>query len=131
MDFTEEDRLPFAGKTKAIVIFYKKSQNYLNLIKLFSQKKTGKCFRGKACSFGANYTQALRVKSLKKETIFMDSKTSTTLMTGLAATMAVGAAAYLMSGSSPKARKKQLQRKAGQAIQAVGEVVDGLSTMMK
>ncbi|MBP1581613.1 MAG: hypothetical protein J6A26_04370 [Oscillospiraceae bacterium] len=61
----------------------------------------------------------------------MDSKTSTTLMTGLAATMAVGAAAYLMSGSSPKARKKQLQRKAGQAIQAVGEVVDGLSTMMK
>ncbi|MGN0663724.1 MAG: hypothetical protein ACI4L5_01470 [Negativibacillus sp.] len=61
----------------------------------------------------------------------MDSKTSTTLMTGLAATMAVGTAAYLMSGNSPKARKKQLQKKAGQAIQAVGDVVDGLTSMMK
>jgi len=48
---------------------------------------------------------------------------------GLAATMAVGAAAYMLSGRSAKARKKQLQKKAGQAIQAVGDVVDGISTM--
>ena len=61
----------------------------------------------------------------------MNNKTNTAIITGLATTMAVGTAAYLMTGKSPKARKKQLQKKAGQAIQAVGEVVDGLSTMMK
>ena len=61
----------------------------------------------------------------------MNTKTNAALITGLATTMAVGTAAYLMSGKSPKARKKQLQKKAGQAIQAVGEVVDGLSMMMK
>ena len=61
----------------------------------------------------------------------MDMKTTSGIVTGLAATMAVGTAAYLMSGRGPKARKKQLQRKAGQAIQAVSEVVDGLSSMMK
>ena len=52
------------------------------------------------------------------------------LMTGAAAAMAVGTAAYLMS-TAPKSRKKQLKKKAGQAVQAVGEVVDGISSMMK
>lgn len=61
----------------------------------------------------------------------MDIRSTSSIVGGIAATMAVGTAAYLMSGHSPKARKKQLQRKAGQAIQAVGEVVDGLSAMMK
>lgn len=61
----------------------------------------------------------------------MDMKTTSSIVGGIAATMAVGTAAYLMSGHGAKARKKQLQRKAGQAIQAVGEVVDGLSSMMK
>ncbi len=60
----------------------------------------------------------------------MDNKT-TGIIGGLAATMAIGTAAYMLSGNSPKARKKQLQKKAGQAIQAVGEVVDGISTMMR
>lgn len=61
----------------------------------------------------------------------MNSKTSTTIMTGIAATMAVGTAAYLMSSNSPKARRKQFQKKAGQAIQAVGDVMDGITSMMK
>ncbi len=61
----------------------------------------------------------------------MDNKMTSSLVSGIAATMAVGAAAYMMSGKGPKAKKKQLQKKAGQAIQAVGEVVDGLSSMMK
>lgn len=61
----------------------------------------------------------------------MDMKMTSSVVSGIAATMAVGTAAYLLSGRSPKARKKQLQRKAGQAIQAVGEVMDGLSSMMK
>ncbi len=61
----------------------------------------------------------------------MDNKTTSSIIGGLAATMAVGTAAYMLSGRGPKARKKQLQKKAGQAIQAVGEVVDGLSSMMR
>lgn len=61
----------------------------------------------------------------------MDMKITSSIAGGIAATMAVGAAAYMLSGRSPKARKKQLQRKAGQAIQAVGDVMDGLSSMMK
>lgn len=61
----------------------------------------------------------------------MDSKMTGSLVGGLAATMAVGAAAYMLSGNSAKARKKQLQKKAGQAIQAVGDVMDGISSMMK
>ena len=61
----------------------------------------------------------------------MDMKMTGSIVSGIAATMAVGTAAYLLSGRGPKARKKQLQRKAGQAIQAVGEVMDGLSAMMK
>ena len=60
----------------------------------------------------------------------MDSKNMGSLMTGAAAAMAVGTAAYLMS-TAPKSRKKQLKKKAGQAVQAVGEVVDGISSMMK
>ncbi len=63
--------------------------------------------------------------------IFVNSKNMTSVITGVAATMAVGTAAYLMSGNSPKARKKQLKKKAGQAIQAVGDMVDGISNMMK
>lgn len=58
----------------------------------------------------------------------MNMKETGTIVGGLAATMAVGAAAYMLSGRSTKARKKQLQKKAGQAIQAVGDVVDGIST---
>ncbi len=61
----------------------------------------------------------------------MDNKTTSSIVGGIAATMAIGTAAYMLSGRTPKARKKQLQKKAGQAIQAVGEVVDGLSTMMR
>lgn len=61
----------------------------------------------------------------------MDSKMTSSLVGGIAATMAVGAAAYMLSGNGAKARKKQLQKKAGQAIQAVGDVMDGISSMMK
>ncbi len=61
----------------------------------------------------------------------MDNKMTGSIVGGLAATMAVGAAAYMMSGKGPKAKKKQIQKKAGQAIQAVGEVMDGISSMMK
>ena len=68
---------------------------------------------------------------LQKRGISMDMKMTSSIASGIAATMAVGAAAYMLSGRSPKARKKQLQKKAGQASQAVGDVMDGLSTMMK
>ena len=61
----------------------------------------------------------------------MNNKMTSSIVGGIAATMAMGAAAYMMSGQSAKARKKQLQKKAGQVIQAAGDVVDGLSSMMK
>jgi len=53
----------------------------------------------------------------------MNAKNSITpIITGAAVTMAVGTAAYM---------KKQLKKTATQAIQAVGDVVDGITTMMK
>lgn len=61
----------------------------------------------------------------------MSSKNMTSILTGVAATMAVGTAAYLLNSNSSSARKKQLKKKTGQAIQAVGDVVDGITTMMK
>ena len=62
----------------------------------------------------------------------MNAKNSITpIITGAAVTMAVGTAAYMMSGKSSKENKKQLKKTATQAIQAVGDVVDGITTMMK
>ena len=46
-----------------------------------------------------------------------------TILTGAAVTAAVGTAAYMMTG-------KQLKKKAGKAVQAVGDIVEGISNIM-
>lgn len=53
-----------------------------------------------------------------------------TILTGAAVTMAVGTAAYMMSGKGSKRATKQLKKKAGKAVQAVGDIVDNISNMM-
>ena len=52
----------------------------------------------------------------------MDNKMTGSIVGGLAATMAVGAAAYMMSGKGPKAKKKQIQKK-GKGFGHVAEIL--------
>ena len=47
-----------------------------------------------------------------------------TILTGAAVTAAVGTAAYMMTGKK-KNTAKQLKKKAGKAVQAVGDIVEG------
>ena len=58
------------------------------------------------------------------------NKMLTSALTGAAVTAAVGTAAYLMNGKSPVKKRKQIKKTATKAIQAVGEIVDGISTVM-
>ena len=52
-----------------------------------------------------------------------------TILTGAAVTAAVGTAAY-MKKSKKKNTAKQLKKKAGKAVHAVGDIVDSISSMM-
>ena len=52
-----------------------------------------------------------------------------TILTGAAVTAAVGTAAYMMTGKK-KNTAKQMQKKAGKAVQAVGDIVESISSMM-
>ena len=47
-----------------------------------------------------------------------------TILTGAAVTAAVGTAAYMMTGKK-KNTAKQLKKKTGKAVQAVGDIVEG------
>ena len=58
------------------------------------------------------------------------NKMLTSAWTGAAVTAAVGTAAYLMNGKSPAKKRKQIKKTATKAIQAVGEIMDGISTVM-
>ena len=51
-----------------------------------------------------------------------------TILTGAAVTAAVGTAAYMMTGKK-KNTAKQLKKKAGKAVQAVGDIVEGISNI--
>ena len=53
-----------------------------------------------------------------------------TILTGAAVTAAVGTAAYMMTGKK-KNTAKQLKKKAGKAVQAVGDIVEGISSRRK
>lgn len=59
------------------------------------------------------------------------NKLMTSALTGAAATMAVGAAAYMMNGKSPAKKRRQMKKTAVKAVQAVGEIVNGISDVMK
>ena len=50
-----------------------------------------------------------------------------TVLTGAAVTAAVGTAAYLMT-SKKKNSAKQLKKKAGKAVHAVGDIVERISS---
>lgn len=52
-----------------------------------------------------------------------------TVLTGAAVTAAVGTAAYLMTNKK-KNSAKQLKKKAGKAVHAVGDIVESISSMM-
>lgn len=57
-----------------------------------------------------------------------------TILTGAAVTAAVGTAAvgtaaYMMTGKK-KNTAKQMKKKAGKAVQAVGDIVESISSMM-
>ena len=52
-----------------------------------------------------------------------------TILTGAAVTAAVCTAAYMMTGKK-KNTAKQLKKKAGKAVQAVGDIVEGISNIM-
>lgn len=52
-----------------------------------------------------------------------------TILTGAAVTAAVGTAAYMMTGKK-KNTAKQLKKKAGKAVKAVGDIVEGISNIM-
>ncbi len=52
-----------------------------------------------------------------------------TIITGAAVTAAVGTAAYMMTGKK-KNTAKQMKKKAGKAVQAVGDIVESISSMM-
>src|SRR5699024_5028201 len=52
-----------------------------------------------------------------------------TILTGAAVTAAVGTAAYMMTGKK-KNTAKQLKKKAGKAVQAVGDIVESISSIM-
>ncbi|RGB63736.1 hypothetical protein DW086_13715 [Harryflintia acetispora] len=51
-------------------------------------------------------------------------------LTGVAVTMAVGTAAYMMTQKSPAKKRRQMKKTADRAIHAVGEIVDGISSVM-
>ncbi len=59
------------------------------------------------------------------------NRTTSTALTGLAVTMAVGTAAYMMSGKNMKSQRKALKKNAGKAIRTVGNFIDNVSYMMK
>ena len=52
-----------------------------------------------------------------------------TIFPGAAVTAAVGTAAYMMTGKK-KNTAKQMKKKAGKAVQAVGDIVESISSMM-
>lgn len=52
-----------------------------------------------------------------------------TVLTGAAVTAAVGAAAYMMTGKK-KNTAKQIKKTATKAVQAVGDIVDGISNIV-
>lgn len=52
-----------------------------------------------------------------------------TVLTGAAVTAAVGTAAYLMTNKK-KNSAKQLKKKAGKAVHAVGDIVESISSIM-
>ena len=51
------------------------------------------------------------------------------ILTGAAVPAAVGTAAYMMTGKK-KNTAKQLKKKAGKAVQAVGDIVESISSIM-
>lgn len=51
------------------------------------------------------------------------------ILTSAAVTAAVGTAAYMMTGRK-KNTAKQIKKTAGKAVQAVGDIVDGISSLM-
>ena len=66
----------------------------------------------------------------------MQHKMNASSLTGIAAVVAMGAAAaYVMSGHSEAARRKDIKRSTAKAARAegtrVGDVVDNVSGMMK
>ncbi|MCI8441571.1 MAG: hypothetical protein HFG27_03450 [Provencibacterium sp.] len=59
------------------------------------------------------------------------NKLMTSALTGAAVTMAVGTAAYVMNGKSPAKKRRQMKKTATKAVQAVGEIVSGISDVMR
>ena len=52
-----------------------------------------------------------------------------TILTSAAVTAAVGTASYMMTGKK-KNTAKQMKKKAGKAVQALGDIVESISSMM-
>lgn len=58
------------------------------------------------------------------------NKFVSTALTGAAVTAAVGTAAYLMNGKSPAKKRRQMKKTAAKTAQAVGDIVQGITTAM-
>ena len=71
-----------------------------------------------------------RPQSTEKEWMTMH-KGMGSAVTGVALTMAVGTAAYLMASRSMKPQRKAIKRTANKAMRAVEDVVDNVSSMMR
>ena len=61
----------------------------------------------------------------------MSRKSAAPIVTGAVITAAVGTAAYMMASRSRNSTKRKLKKSADKAVQVVGEVMDGFSSMMR
>lgn len=59
------------------------------------------------------------------------NKRAATMVTTACVGMAVGTAAYMMSGTNTKTRTKKLRKTTGRALRQVGDFIDNVSYMMK
>ena len=59
------------------------------------------------------------------------SRNKTAAITTACMGVAVGAAAYMMSGNNTKSRTKKLRKSTGRALRQVGDFIDNVSYMMK
>lgn len=60
------------------------------------------------------------------------NRKATAVITTACVSMAVGTAAYMMSGNkASKARAKKIKKSTGKAIRQVGDFIDNVSYMMK
>lgn len=59
------------------------------------------------------------------------NKLVSSAITGAVVTAAVGTAAYLMNGKTPARRRRNMKKNAVKAMNAVGGIVDGISSAMR